>query len=349
MNRLKILSIVFAGAAVMTSCAPKEQQASGAQPEQAAPATPVKVISVTRTRIARTIDYTATVQAYEEVNMAPASPGRVDEIYVEVGDRVKKGQKLVLMDRTQYYSTRIQMASLEKDLARMDTLLKVGSITQQSYDQMKAQYDVTKANVEFLEKNTMLEAPFSGVITGRYLENGELYSGAPTASGKAAVVTLMQINPVKVIVSISEHYFPLIKTGMKARITVDVYPDKEFTGRIFRVHPTIDPMSRTFRAEVEIPNGSEILKPGMFARVYIDMGEVETVFVPAQAVMVQEGTNIRYIFVAQGDQAVRKDVVPGKRFNEMVEITGETLKEGESLITEGQSRLVNGQKIEIVR
>ena len=95
----------------------------------------------------------------------------------------------------------------------------------------------------------------------------------------------MQINPVKITVSISEQNYPLIKNGMNARITADVYPDKEFTGKIFRVHPTIDPMSRTFRAEIQIPNGNEVLRPGMFARVYIDMGEVEAFVVPSSAVL----------------------------------------------------------------
>ena len=94
--------------------------------------------------------------------MAPSTPGRVDKIYVEVGDRVQKGQKLFLMDRTQYYANKIQLASLEKDLARMDTLMKVGSIKAQTYDQTKAQYEVMKTNVEFMEANTLLEAPFSG-------------------------------------------------------------------------------------------------------------------------------------------------------------------------------------------
>ncbi|MCK7532954.1 MAG: efflux RND transporter periplasmic adaptor subunit [Marinilabiliales bacterium] len=83
----------------------------------------------------------------------------------------------------------------------------------------------------------------------------------------------MQINPVKIIVSISEQYFPLIKNGMKVRVVADVYPDKDFEGTIFRVHPTIDAMSRSFRAEVRISNGNEQLRPGMFARAFIDMGE----------------------------------------------------------------------------
>ncbi len=303
---------------------------------------------VTRTTVARTVDYTGTILAYEEVNLAPSTPGRVDKIYVEVGDRVQKGQQLFLMDRTQYYANKIQLASLEKDMARMDTLLKVGSIMAQTYDQTKAQYDVMKTNVDFMEQNTLLEAPFSGLITGKYLEDGELYSGAPGMSGKAAVVTLMQINPVKIIVSISEQYFPLIKNGMKVRVVADVYPDKNFEGTIFRVHPTIDAMSRSFRAEVRISNGSELLRPGMFARAFIDMGTQDAIVVPASAVLMQEGTNERYIFVAENGIAVRKSVILGQRFDDRFEIADGGLKEGESLVVDGQARLSDGQKLDIV-
>lgn len=348
MNRT-IFSLILAGGILLASCAPKEKKAGAADAATAdsVAAVPVKVMPVSKTMIARTIDYTATIQAYEEVNLAPSTPGRVDKIYVEVGDRVQKGQNLFLMDRTQYYANKIQLANLEKDLARLDTLLKVGSVKEQLYDQTKAQYEVMKTNVEFMEENTQLEAPFPGIITGKYLEDGELYSGAPGMSGKAAVVTLMQINPVKIIISISEQYFPLIKNGMKVRVVADVYPDKAFEGTIFRIHPTINAMSRSFNAEVRISNGSELLRPGMFARSFIDMGQEEAIVVPASAVMMQEGTNERYIFVFENGIAVRKPVILGQRFDDRFEIAGGDLKEGDSLITEGQARLNNGQKVEI--
>lgn len=349
MNR-KIFSLIIAAGILLASCGSRENQSGAATgTADSVSVIPVKVMPVSRTTIARTIDYTSTIQAYEEVNLAPSTPGRVDKIYVEVGDRVQKGQDLFLMDRTQYYANKIQLASLEKDLARLDTLLKVGSVKEQLYDQTKAQYEVMRANVDFMEENTLLEAPFAGIITGKYLEDGELYSGAPGMSGKSAVVTLMQINPVKIMVNISEKYFPLIKTGMKVRVVADVYPDKSFEGTIFRIHPTIDAMSRSFRAEVRIANGREQLRPGMFARAYLDMGEEEAFVVPANAVMLQEGTNERYIFVVENGVAVRKTVILGQRYDDRFEIAGGDLKEGDSLVTEGQARLMNGQKVEIAK
>jgi RND family efflux transporter MFP subunit len=310
----------------------------------------VKAMALSKTKISRTIDYTATILPFEEVNMAPATPGRIDKIYVEVGDKIDKGDKLFLMDRTQLYQLELQQSNLQKDLSRMDTLLKSGSAKQQQYDQMKTQYDVTKTNVDFMKENTLLKAPFSGVVTGKYFENGEVYSGAPTTqSGRSAVVTVMQVNPLKVNVSISEQYYPLIKTGMKANITADVYKDETFTGSVYRIYPTISSATRSFITEVELPNRKDLLKPGMFVRVSMDLGEVETFVVPANTVLVQEGTNIRFVFVASTNTAERIEVTIGKRFDDQLEVISTNIKAGDMLIIEGQAKLINGDKIEITK
>jgi RND family efflux transporter MFP subunit len=252
------------------------------------------------------------------------------------------------MDRTQLYQLKLQMASLEKDLARLDTLLRSGSAKQQQYDQMKTQYDVTRTNVEFMEQNTLLKAPFNGIITGKYFEDGEMYSGAPTTqTGKSAVVTVMQINPLKVNVPVSEQYYPLIKKNMKAVITADVYEGESFTGNVFRIAPTVNSMTRTFDVELELQNRNDILKPGMFVRVSMELGEIEAFVVPASTVLLQEGTNIRYVFIASGGVAERIEVIPGKRFDDKIEVISDILKAGDNLICEGQGRLLAGSAIEI--
>ncbi|HOK25426.1 MAG TPA: efflux RND transporter periplasmic adaptor subunit [Bacteroidales bacterium] len=345
MKRFGTLIAVVISGVILVSCTSTPGETTG----ESKTAAPVKVTPLTRTKIAKTIDYSATIQAFEEVNVAPSSPGRIEKIYVEAGDRVNKGDNLFLMDRTQLYQLKLQLSSLEKDLWRLDTLLKAGSAKQQQYDQLKTQYEVTKTNVEFLEQNTLLKAPFQGIVTGKYYEDGEMYSGAPSMSGKPAVVTLMQINPLKVIVSLSEQYYPLIKKGMEAVITADVYKNEKFTGRVYRIAPTINAVTRSFNVEIEVPNRNEMLKPGMFVRVSLNLGEVETFVVPAFTVLMQEGTNRRYVMIAGDGVARRVDVAVGKRFDDNLEIISETLKEGDLLITEGQSRLSDGDKIEVVQ
>jgi RND family efflux transporter MFP subunit len=354
MKHLKTITAILISGLILTACSSKDKNtttvSSGPVTATEKAAIPVKVTAISKTKISRTIDYTATVLPFEEVNMAPSTPGRIDKIYVETGDKVNKGDDLFLMDRTQLYQLKLQLSSLEKDLNRIDTLLKSGSAKQQQYDQMKTQYDVTKTNVDFMEENTLLKAPFYGVVTGKYFENGEMYSGTPTTqTGRSAVVTVMQVNPLKVNVSISEQYYPLIKRGMKAFITADVYKGETFTGNVYRISPTISSATRSFITELELPNRNDLLKPGMFVRVSMDLGEVETFVVPANTVLVQEGTNLRYVFVDDNNSAKRIEVVIGKRFDDQLEIISETLKEGDKLVTEGQSKLINGEKIEIVK
>jgi len=354
MNYFKTFSAILISGLVLTGCGSKTNKG------EAAPAAigdtiqkaaiPVKVMAMAKTKIARTIDYTATVLPFEEVNMAPSTPGRIEKIYVEVGDRVNKGDALFLMDRTQLYQLKLQLTSLEKDLNRLDTLLKSGSAKQQQYDQMKTQYDVTKTNVDFMEQNTLLKSPFFGVVTGKYFENGEMFSGTPTTqTGRSAVVTVMQVNPLKLNVSISEQFYPLIKNGLKAEITADVYKNEKFTGTVFRIAPTVNSGTRSFNVELELPNRNDLLKPGMFVRVSMNLGEVETFVVPANTVLVQEGTNIRFVFVEKDNIAERIEVFLGKRFDDQLEIISDNLKEGSMLVTEGQARLISGDKIERVK
>lgn len=354
MKYLKLIPAILISGLIFSACSSKDKKSSSDAGNPAAvtekAAIPVKVSMLSRSKIARTIDYTATVLPFQEVNIVPSTPGRIDKIYVKVGTRVNKGDKLFLMDRTQLYQLKLQLSNLGKDLNRIDTLLQTGSAKQQQYDQMKTQYDVTKTNVDFMEENTSLKAPFSGVVTGKYFEDGEMYSGTPTTqTGRAAVVTLMQIDPLKVSLNISEQYYPLIKKGMKAEVTADVYKNAKFTSTVYLIAPTVNSGTRSFNVELELPNRDDLLKPGMFVRVSMDLGQVETFVVPAYTVMVQEGTNTRFVFIEKDNIAVRVEVTVGKRFDDQLEIISSGIKEGDMLVTEGQAKLINGDKLEIVK
>jgi membrane fusion protein (multidrug efflux system) len=136
---------------------------------------------------------------------------------------------------------------------------------------------------------------------------------------------------------------------MKAEIIADVYKNEIFTGTIFRIAPTVNSGTRSFDTELELPNKGDRLKPGMFVRVSLDLGEIEAFVVPANTVLVQEGTNIRFVFVEKNNIAERIEVIIGKRFDDQLEIISDNLKEGDKLVTEGQARLISGDKIEIVK
>jgi len=309
----------------------------------------VEVMVLEEQLISRTIEYTSSLIPFEENHLASSSPGRIEKIYVEIGDHVKKGDKLVQMDRTQLHQARIQLKNVQTDFRRLDTLNKVGSISKQQYDQVKTQYDIARSNVDFLQENNLLKAPFEGVISGKYYEDGELYSGAPnTMAGKAAIVSIVQIDPLKVIVNISEKYFPLIRKGMDAAVTCDIYPESSFPGKVIRIYPTIDPATRSFTIEIEISNEDELLRPGMFSRVEMTLGEEMALVVPSVAVLKLQGSNERYMFLEENGSAKRIKVQIGKRFDDKIEVISDELGIGSRIIVTGQARLLDRDKVSIV-
>lgn len=339
---ITFLSLLF-------SCSAKEKRSK--TDENIAERTfPVRVQKIEKQAIVKTLDYFANLVPFKEIHYVPATPGRISKINVEVGSRVSKGQVLVEMDKTQLSQAKTQLENARFNFEKIDTLYKLGSSSEQIYEQTKAQYEVAKSNVQFLTENTTLISPVNGIVTAKYFENGEFYSGAPnTAEGKAAVITIMQINPLKAIVNISQTYFPNLKEGMKARISTDIYPEKVFSGTVFRIYPTIDPSTRTFKAEFIIPNPDEILRPGMYANIELALHDAETLVIPAIAVLKQEGTNNRYVFVNENGIARQINVTIDKRRDDKIEVSTNGLKEGSELIVEGQANLMNGSKINVIK
>ncbi len=339
------ISLVLIG----TACSKSTEKSEEVALQDSLKAEKVKVLELDYEKVSHNIEYTSTLQAYEELHLSPASPGRIDAINVEVGSRVSNGQVLVQMDKTQLRQAEFQLKSIETDYRRLDTLKQTGSISVQQYDQLKTQYDIAKSNVEFLRENTSLRAPFSGVISGKYFEAGEMYSGTPIPTiGKSAVISLVQIDRLKAFVSISENYFPLIKNGMEAIISCDVYPEKTFKGNIFRIHPTIDPANRTFKVEIALNNSNGILRPGMFSRVSLDLDKIDAILVPAISVLKMQGSNERYVFIEENGKARRISVEIGKRYDDRLEIISSEIKKGDKIIYTGQARLIDGAAVKVV-
>lgn len=317
----------------------------------------VKVQTLENERIAKTLELSSTLEGYETMNISPSITGHIEHIYVEVGSRVQRGTMLVRMDQTQLNTTRINLASTKTELERVTALKASGSVSQQVYDQTKAGYDQLVEAERFQNENTFVKAQFAGVISAKNYEDGEMYTGAP-------ILTLTQISRLKAIINIPESYFPMVKQGMKVDVVSDIYPDEVFPATIEIVYPTIDPQSHTFQAKLNIPNNGEKIRPGMYVRTRLAVGEVDAIVVPYQSVLKLTGSNDRYVFVvdrdrsgandaqsADGGQARRVAVTLGQRFDDRIEIIpveANAMKAGDQLVITGQARLVDGDKLEIV-
>ena len=288
-----------------------------------------------------TEEYTSEVNAYKENNITPAASGvHIDQILVDVGDKVREGQLLITLNPTQYNQARVQLKLLEDNVNRLRPVYEAGGISAQEFDQLKAQYDVQLEVVENLKRNIEVLSPISGVVTARNNEAGDLFMNQP-------VLHIMQINPLKVVAHIQEQYFSRVKRGMEVRLKLDAYPDEEFKGVVELIHPAINTMTRTFAVEVRLPNPTERLRPGMYTRTYFDMGTREAILVPDVAILKQVGSSERYLYVIKEGVAERRRVTVGRQVGQLVELLS-GVEAGELVAVTALSRLENGVKVELV-
>jgi RND family efflux transporter MFP subunit len=334
---MKKIVLMMAAAICLIGCGKKDAQATQQEAER------VEVVSCMTLQdqeIERVFTVSTNLQGYLTQNVAPSLTGKIEHIYVEVGDEVKAGDMLVRMDQNQYLTSKIQLANLEVEMGRLEALLETGSVSQQTYDQTKVGYDQLKQNLSFLETNTYVKAPFDGVISAKTYEDGELYGGQP-------IVVLTQVKKLKALIAVPEKYYPLIKEGMKLTVKSEVYPEEIFPATIEVVYPTIDATSHTFQCKVVIPNASEKLRGGMYVTTTLGLGKENTIVVPYQSVEKLIGSNERFVFINENGYAKRVSVKLGQRFDEQIEIIAPEIHAGVEYIYKGQSKLVDGVKIEV--
>ena len=336
-------SIFFAGAIVLAAgcgnATKKDANQAQAVVEEVAPS--VAVAQVFTREVPQMSTYTSTVQAYVKNNIAPQSVNRIKKINVEVGDFVKKGQVLAEMDQIQLQQAELQMQNKEIEYKRLKALYDAGGLSQSDLDAIELAYKVSKTQYENLLENSVLLSPINGVVTARNYDVGDMYAMS------APVFTVEQIVPVKLLVGISESDYSKVKKGDSVEIKADAVPDKTFYGKINRIYPTIDPATRTFTVEVVVQNNYRTLRPGMFVRATVNFGTNNNVVIPDVAVVKQQGSGERFVYVLNQDGTVTyQKVVLGVRMGAEYEVL-EGLEDGATIVTGGQIRLKDGIKVTV--
>lgn len=303
----------------------------------------VKITTVTSQSVVQSDVYTATVESEVKNNISPNVPYRIERIFCEVGDKVRKGQLLVQLDGSNLRQMKLQIDNQTVDYNRIKSLYEVGGVSKAEFDNVQTQLNVLNSQYKQLAQNTRLLAPISGIVTARNYDNGDMYSGTP-------ILTIEQTNPVKVIVKVSETRYKDIKKGQKIDITLDAYEGEHFEGTVTVITPTIDPVTHTFPIEVRINNASQKVCPGMFARATINYGSQEHVMVPDEALVKQIGAGDRYVYVFNpSDSTVSYNkVILGKHFDDKYEIIS-GISSGSQVVIAGQSRLANGRKVKVLK
>lgn len=330
------LTLSLLVAATMVSCGKKDDKAAVVVNEL-----PVVAVDVAhRVEVPQNKVYTATVEAENINNIAPATPNRIKKINVEVGDRVARGQELVVLDKSSIDQLRINLEQTEREYNRAVQLLEIGSGTQQAVDQVKAQLDAARSQYDNLLENTVLRSPITGVVTARNYDPGDM-------TGSLPVVTVGQLSPVvKVMINVSENDLSKLKAGQPVDVTFDAFPEETFQGTVQRIYPTVDTATRTFQVEVRIANAGERIKPGMFARVSIDLGSKDNVVVPDRAVVKQTGSGNKYVYVLNGNKVSYQRVELGQRLDNAYELLS-GIEDGDTVVITGQTRLADGIEVEV--
>ncbi|MBD5288268.1 MAG: efflux RND transporter periplasmic adaptor subunit [Bacteroides sp.] len=336
---------------MLASCSGKEKKEENTGKEEKAPV--VSVETVGERPVDQIGEYTATVEPDLINNISAASPNRIKAIYVDEGMRVTKGQRLVLMDdvnavsyQTQVDNARANLRNVQLNYDRALELFKIGGGTKQQVDQMETQLINAKNTLAAAERtlrnaqeNTALTAPISGVVTARNYDPGDMTGALP-------ILTIARVQPVKIVINVTESELSHVKKGMEANITFDTYGDEIFKGTITMVAPTVDSSSRTFGVEITSPNNDSRILPGMFGRATLNLGTQNRVVVPDKAVVKQQGSGDHYVYVYNpSDQKVSYNKVElGQRLGGEYELLS-GVEPGSQVVVSGQNRLANGIKV----
>jgi RND family efflux transporter MFP subunit len=316
--------------------------------EQAVKVDSVKVTLQTVETVSRnqSLTYSGTIEADNTAQVGFAVPGTIDNVAVQEGQHVQKGQLLASIDATEYKNAlAIADAGLEQaeDLYnRLDGLYKKGSLPAKDYIDIKTKVAQAKANKTINAKHiadSRLYAPMPGIITAKMIERGS------TAAPGIPAFTIIKTDRVYAKASVPESEIGSLKTGIKATILIPTLNEKVI-GIINIINPLADPVSKTYSVKIILNNSNGRLLPGMIANVAINSGKAtHVIIIPATAV-VRDADDLTYVFVAQGQKAVRKRITASGVTGANELLISDGLQAGDKIITAGQTRLKDGSSIE---
>jgi RND family efflux transporter MFP subunit len=209
---------------------------------------------------------------------------------------------------------------------------------------LRADIDASDATLKLADRqlrDTSIRAPFDGYVQKRLVSLGEF------VKNQTPVMSVVRVDPLKVISEIPEKMAPWIEVGQPVELHVDAFPDKTLTGRISRISPAVNASTRAFPFEALVPNRDAALKPGTFARVHIESGKLDQVLtLPYSAVQYRYGVN--RVFVVDGDHLALRELKVGERAGDRIEVLA-GVKAGERVVVGDVEKLADGTKVTVSR
>ncbi len=319
-----------------------------AQPPRPKPAgLPVKAAPVRIGTVTHDVSAVGTLLANESVMIRPEVAGRVAEIHFGEGQPVAAGALLVTLDaaevRAQLDASRADERLTEQRAERAAELFTKNFISQQALEDAREAYKKATAQRQENEarfSKSEIRAPFDGIVglrqvsVGAYLKAGE------------DIVRLDKIDVMKLDFRVPEVYLGRIRRDQPVAVGVDAFPGERFAGRVYALETTVDERTRTVLLRGRVENRGVRLRPGMFARVTLELGASEkALLIPEQAIVPRGGRN--FVFRVVDGKAALTEVALGARTPGQVEIV-KGLKPGERVVTDGQIKLQDGLPVMVL-
>jgi RND family efflux transporter MFP subunit len=367
MLRQGITTIIFLGILILVSCAPSDTG------QEKAPI-PVEIIPVKKGDIKQTLAFNGDIVAEYKVKVFSKIPDRITHFYVDEGDQVSKGDIIAVVEATQMNQSvrgakaalaaaEAQLANVAAEYQRAERLFSENAMSQQQYDALLTQYEAAQSQVDQAEaglvsaqssfKDASITAPIAGIIGERNYEEGDM------AAPQLPVVSIVQIENVKMVFDATDKEFGQLKLDQPAQVEVTSYPQEWFQGKIVKISPILDPVTRLATIEILIPNPDGRLKPGMFARAEVTIGLLEDkIIIPRYAAL--ETTTLKSVegrdtvvkeyhvyTVNDSSRAVQCDLkVEYVNHNYIAVNSG--IEVGEKIVVSGQNKLLDGAEVTII-
>lgn len=347
MERMSRLPLCLLTAAVLafSACKPKPAGAGAA----AAGGFAVQVIAVPTKQqpVMESISLVGTVAPNEMVELKAEADGIVREINFSEGQKVRKGDLLVMLDDTKFAAQLVQ-AEANLQLAktsfdRVKQLLADKLISQQEYDQADANFSASEAGVNVMRrqlKDARVAAPFAGYTSARQISPGQVIS-------KATLLTaLVDLDTVKVEVGVPERYLGEMRIGQQVEFKVAAYPKDSFKGEIYFISPQLEAGTRTALIKARIANPDGKLKGGMFASLNLTLQLRESALVIPEPAIINNGDATMVFALTSSNTASMKPIRTGLRLAGKVEVLG-GLTAGEMVVVEGIQKLRPGAPVRL--
>ncbi|MDX1500889.1 MAG: efflux RND transporter periplasmic adaptor subunit [Thermoanaerobaculia bacterium] len=309
-------------------------------------AVPVEVAEVERRQISTFIETNGTLEAENEVDIVARVAAPIASLETEEGRRVRAGQVLARLEeeelRADLEIARVALEEARLAYERARKLEESQLISPEAYEQALTRFETAKARFEGAEIQlgyTVVRAPFSGLIVARYVDR------AQQVAVNTPLFRLSDFDPLLAPIQVPERELPKLAIGQRAYLTVEAYPGRRFSARVLRISPVVDAATGTVKVTLEV-DAEDTLRPGMFARVFVETAtRPEALVIPKAALSLESIGDT--VYVAADGKAHRREVELGYREGDFVEaVSG--VAAGERVVVVGQDGLSDGTPVRIL-